>query len=1000
MTGPYFRVLGPIEVRLDGAVLPLRTRRHGALLTALLMHANRVVPPSQLIEAIWGEDLPAGPERALHTSVSRLRSALGRAAELIRTVPGGYIIEVADEQLDLTQFRTLVEQAGTEEDPVLRTRLLSDALDLWRDVPLAEAVAESVLEGRPWLLEERLQATERLIDARLAQGENAALVAELTVLTKANPLRERFWTQWMLALSRSGRQADALAAYRQLAALLAEELGVDPGAEVREVHQAILSGDAATTAAHEPETGSWSRHWQLPMDLSDFVGRSRVIDDLGNYLGDAAGMPVAIISGPPGVGKSALAVHLGHRLRSQFQDGQWHVRLAGASGSPREPLDVVAELLGLAGIDPYDMPADLDGRAAMLRSTLADRRVLLVLDDARDTRQVTPLLPGTEGNAVLVTSRSELTGLSVAVGARLTRLAMLDLAEATALLGEMLGADRVAAEPEAAAELSEVCGRLPLALRIAAGLLARRPEMSVAEYAEELATGDRLAGLAIGDEPDTAVAAAFGLSYESLPPQARRMFALLGVVPGNDVSVPAAAALFEKPAREVAVLLETLAGANLLQRERSRYRMHDLIRLYAAGRAAVEPGADEAWLRLADWYLRTTDAAIQFEYKPLIRLTGRQFDENPFDDESQAEAWLEAEESNLIAAMYRAADEGPYDFAWRLADVLRHYFSLTDRIAPWRHSVAAGLKAAEAAGDSAGVGAMQHSLGVIGSTIGDLDGSIKAHTEASHRYAEAGFRLGEAALLCNLGMSYDDAGESTRAAELLLAGIQIFRSLGPSPILVPALHSLSNVYYNLGDLDAAVAAANEAIELAPEGRPRHIALINRGPALRLLGDFARAEADLTEAIELVERPSVAGHYELALLYVDLCRLAEAEEQAEIALEKSRIDGLEWHEAAALNVLGIVRSSQRRPDEAEQHHVAARDIAVRMGHRATEAEALLGLASAALTREDTKSATEFGEQARALAAELHQRIVECRALLLLGRDAEAGRIKEETGYRPR
>ena len=267
-------------------------------------------------------------------------------------------------------------------------------------------------------------------------------------------------------------------------------------------------------------------------------------------------MPVAIVSGAPGVGKSALAVHIGHRLRAHFPDGHWHVRLAGASGSPREPLDVLGELLGLAGIEPYEIPADLEPRAALLRSTLADRRVLLVLDDARDARQVIPLLPGTAGNAVLVTSRNELTALAVAVGARGTRLAMLDPIEATDLLSGMLGAERVMAEPAAAVDLAEVCGRLPLALRIAAGLLKGQPDQSIAEYAEELRSGDRLAGLAIGDEPDTAVAAAFALSYESLEPPVRRLFALLGVIPGGDFTAPAAAALLDCSPREAGVLLE------------------------------------------------------------------------------------------------------------------------------------------------------------------------------------------------------------------------------------------------------------------------------------------------------------------------------------------------------------------------------------------------------------------------------------------------------------
>jgi DNA-binding SARP family transcriptional activator/tetratricopeptide (TPR) repeat protein len=1015
MEGLRFRVLGPTEVRRDGAVVALPARRLRALLTELLIEANRVVPPAELIEAIWAGEPPAGPERALHTSVSRLRAALGPVGELIRTVPGGYLIEVGPDQLDLSKFRALVEQAGATDDPQQKAVLLGDALELWQDVPLTGLGAESV-EGRPWLIEERLQAIEHLVEARLAIGDHSAVVADLTGLTREHPLRERFWAQLMLALYRGGRQADALAAYRRLAGLLAEELGVDPGAEVRQLHQAILTGDVpiqpASEATEQPAE-EWAKHSQLPMDLSDFVGRQEVISEITDRLSESSAMPVVVISGAPGVGKSALAVHVGHRLRARFPDGQWHVRLAGAGNSPRDPLDVLGELLTLAGVDPYELPADLERRAALLRSTLADRRVLLLLDDARDARQVKPLLPGTAGNAVLVTSRNELAGLAVTVGARGTRLMMLDPAEAIDLLAGMLGAERVAAEPAEAAELADVCDRLPLALRIAAGLLSGRPDQSIAGYVEELRGGDRLAGLAIGDEPDTAVAAAFALSYEALPSEARRLFALLGVVPGGDLSVPGAAALFDGTPREVGPLLETLAAVNLLQRERSRYRMHDLIRLYAAGRAEVEPGADAAWRRLVDWYLRTTDAATDFAYSPLVRLTERIFTENPFADESQAEAWLEAEEQNLVAAITRAADSGPYSVAWRLADVLRQYFSTNDRVGPWRQAATAGLRAAQAAGDRDGEGAMRHSLGGLAFTVGEVEVAIEESAKACESYAEAGFRLGEAALLCNLGMAYDDHGESVRAADFLLRGIRAFRSLGRTGSLAPALHSLSNVSYNLGELDAAVAAASEAIEIAPTGYAGVVGLLNRGCAYRLLGELARSEADFTAALEMEDRPSSPGQYESALLCADLGRFEEAAVRADAGLSISRRDGLEFHEASALNTIGIVSLGQGRWEDAARNHTAAREIAVRLGHRATEAEALLGLASVALAREELAEAIELGRRARELAGEMRRRIIECRAILLLaeaGRRAgrsedaeqlftEAAGIQAGTGYRP-
>ncbi|WP_433022192.1 BTAD domain-containing putative transcriptional regulator [Kribbella sp. CA-294648] len=1014
-----FRVLGATEVRVDGVVLPLKAKRLRALLTTLLVEPNTVVTIDKLIEQLWAGEPPAGPERALHTAVSRLRAALGPAAELIETVPGGYRIEVSEEQVDLTEFQALVAAADAVTEPRERADLLTRALELWRDVPLLSepnGVVESIT-SRFWLVEERLRAMEKLVDARLALGEHAAVIAELTLLTKQHPLRERSWIHLMLALYRSGRQADALAAYRDLAKILAEELGVEPAVEVRRLHQAILAGDVPAAG---PEKGpqatdgdGWQTHWQLPMDLIDFVGRDQVIGELTARLQDTGSMPVAIVSGAPGVGKSALAVHIGHRLRAHFPDGQWHVRLAGASGSPREPLDVLGELLGLAGIDPYETPADLERRAALLRSVLADRRVLLVLDDAKDARQVLPLLPGTAGNAVLVTSRNELTALTVAVGGRGTRLAMLDPIEATDLLSGMLGAERVMAEPAAAVELAEVCGRLPLALRIAAGLLKGQPEQSIAEYAWELRSGDRLAGLAIGDEPDTAVAATFALSYEALEPPVRRLFALLGVIPGGDFTAPAAAALLDCPPREAGVLLESLVSVNLVERERGRYRMHDLIRLYSAACAESEPDAEEAWLRLAGWYLRTTDAAAEFAFKPFVRLTGRLFDDNPFADANQSEAWLEAEEPNLVAVINHAAEIGPYDTAWQLADVLRYYFATTDRVVPWRYTTTAGLKAALATGSIGGEGAMRHSLATLLHTVGDLEGTMEASRIARERYAEAGFVLGEAALLCNLGMAVDDAGRPVEAAELLSRGLKLFRDLGKTAVLGPGLQSLSNVHYNLGELDSAVAVANEALELTPGERSDGVSLINRGAALRLQGYFAEAEADLSTALTVTDRPAVAGFYEISYLYADLGRFAEAESNALEALRISRRDEMEWHEAASLNALGSAVLGLGRWDEAARHHTEAHEIAARLSHRGTEAEALLGLATVAFTRGELSDARELALQVRELARDMHHRIVECRALILLAEAsrrsgdlgeaeslaAEATKISAETGYVP-
>ncbi|MDX6280528.1 MAG: hypothetical protein QOH03_1599, partial [Kribbellaceae bacterium] len=529
--------------------------------------------------------------------------------------------------------------------------------------------------------------------------------------------------------------------------------------------------------------------------------------------------------------------------------------------------------------------------------------------------------------------------------------------------------------------------------------------------AEELRSGDRLASLAIDDEPDIAVAAAFALSYESLAPLPRRLFALLGVVPGSDLTAPAAAALFGCSPREVAPLLDTLVSVNLLHHDRGRYRMHDLIRLYAAGRAEQESGAEEAWRRLVDWYLRTADAAVDFKYQAYVRLTERLFDDNPFADAVQADAWLEAEEAQLLACIDRAVASGPHEVAWRLADVLRHYLSRIDHLHSLRRAADAGLRATLATGDRAGEGAMRHCLGVIHFTSGDNAAAIAEITVASERYAEIGFRLGEAAMLCNLGMARNNQGDATTASELLFRGIAIFRELDRAASLAPALHSLSAAYYNLGDLDAALAAAVESWEVDPDPWSRHVSLINRGAAFRLLGNLPAAEADLAGALGMADNPSIAGYYELAYLYSDLGRFEEAAELAEAGIEHSRREGMEWHLAASLNALAIARHGQGRAGETARLHEETRQIAVRLKHRTTEAESLLGLAVVRLSAGQPAAAHKAASQARAIAKELRTRVVEARAALVLaavsrqeGEDADADRYEAEaealkvaTGY---
>ncbi|MGQ0779372.1 MAG: BTAD domain-containing putative transcriptional regulator [Pseudonocardiales bacterium] len=483
-----FAVLGPLTLRRGRRPVRLGGPRPRALLASLLLRANQLVGVDQLVDRLWGADPPKDARAALQVVVARLRQALDTDAERVRTQPGGYLIAVAPDELDLLRFNELVaraEEASLAGDVAAESMLLTEAVGLWHGPPLTNVSSDLLhREDVAQLAERRLLAEERRIDAGLRLGRHAALIPELTSLTAQHPLRERFWVQLALALYRSGRQAEALATYRSVAKLLSDELGLDPGPELRQLHQAVLTADPTLAVPDAlPLSQPWQVHCQLPLDIDAFVGRERLVDQLVELLGSGAdnSLPIVALSGSPGVGKSALAIRVAHQLRSAFPDGQWYLQLTGTSATPRSPSDVLAELLVTAGLPATVLPAGLHERAAVLRARLADRRVLLVCDDAASVDQVRPLLPGTAGCGVLVTSRTNLSGLALQ-GAHHIILDPLSSAEATELLTGLLGAGRVHAEPEAAAELAGLCDHIPLALRIAAANLMARPRTSLGAY--------------------------------------------------------------------------------------------------------------------------------------------------------------------------------------------------------------------------------------------------------------------------------------------------------------------------------------------------------------------------------------------------------------------------------------------------------------------------------------------------------------------------------------
>ncbi|MFI1538194.1 AfsR/SARP family transcriptional regulator [Streptomyces anandii] len=715
-----YQVLGPLGLWRGGEEIPLAPAKWRMLLAVLLCDANQVVSTDRLVAELWGARPPQSAGKILQGYVSRVRRALGDESGrlLVTHAQGyrahGYRLIVRPGEADAHRFTELVDEGGRElarGAAEAAAELLGEALRLWHDVPFTDVPPTPAVEAETMRLAAyRTQARESRIEARLRLGRHEAVLDELDALVTEHPLREGLRGRLMLALYRAGRQADALAAYRDLRHQLAEELGIEPGPPLQQLHQRILRADASlllgpgprAAAAKTAERGTEApapgdpngrrgtaegRPALVPRELphlsATFVGRAGESSVLHRLLegGGQGQVAMAVIDGAGGVGKSALAIHTAHQLADRFPDGQFYVDLHGATAglTPLEPGEVLGRFLGTLGIPDVAVPANTEEAAATFRSLVADRRMLIVLDNAAGVDQVRPLLPAGPGCAVLITSREMLTSLE---GATHLHLGVMFHDQATALLERLVGAERVAAEPEATDAIVQMCGRLPLALRIVGARMAGRPGWPLSAFAERLADAqNRLDEIRVGD---LSVRASFHAGYDGLchsehptDTAAARAFRFCGVLPGSNMSLRAAAALLGVETWRAEDALERLVDAHLLHSlAPGRYQMHDLIRLFAREQVdAQEPAAEreQALLRVLRFYLATAERAVSFLDVPPLP-PGRTDEPSPaagapptapVRDREQAEAWLEAERANLMATVTHAAAQS--DSAARLA---------------------------------------------------------------------------------------------------------------------------------------------------------------------------------------------------------------------------------------------------------------------------------------------------------------------------------------------
>lgn len=893
-----FGVLGPVVAyKLDG-VVELGPARQRTVLATLLVEPATTVSPEQLIDRVWGARAPHRARQTLHTYLSRLRTVLETAGgpALVRR-GSGYLLDVAPADIDLHRFRELAASARAADD-ITAIGLWRDALSLWRGTPFDDLDSDWLHTVAAGLEHERWAAVLDRNELLLRNGDHVNVLADLMPVLDEHPLDERIAGQFMLALYAAGRQADALTHYRALHRRLIDDVGSEPGPALRELHRRILHQDphlvADQTARDTPRQRTSAvpvagpridAPTQLPADIAGFTGRDDAIKQLDDLLYSAGDTPsatvIATIGGSGGIGKTALAVHWAHQVRGRFPDGQLYLNLRGfdPSGQAMPSGTALRTLLELLGVPPAKLPTSIEAQIGLYRGRLADARMLLVLDNAHDAEQVRPLLPGSAGSMVLVTSRSDLASLVAAEGARPLWLDGLDADRARLLLAGRLGHDRLVAEPEAVDTIIAACAGLPLALAIVAARAATRPALPLSALAADLAdAGSRLDALT-GPDAATDVRAVFSWSYHALGAEAARLLRVLGLHPGPDIGLAAAASLACLPVRQARRLLDELCAAHLLtEHAPGRYAFHDLIRAYAAELAHAEDGEEDrfaAGRRMLDHYLLSAHATD--EWLPAIRDPISPVPASPgavvatFTDNTGARQWLTAELPILLAIMEGTIDPR-FDLhiqqlGWSMATFLLWR-------GHWHHQVSvqeAALRAAQRLADQPGQADIHRRLVYAQMMLGRSEQAHQHSLQAIDLYAAVGDHTGSARTHTGLMWFFEQQGRHHDALHHALQALEFAERSGNRGVLAVAYNAVGWTHSLVGEHETAIVYCERAL-----------------PILEELGERAM-RADVWDSL---------GH-----AYHQLGRYPEAIDHYRLAVDQSREMGDRRHEASHLARLG-------------------------------------------------------------------------------------------------
>ncbi|WP_246430886.1 AfsR/SARP family transcriptional regulator [Streptomyces rectiverticillatus] len=865
-----FAVLGPVRVWRGEEPLPTGSPQQRALLATLLLRGGRTATAPELVDALWGDEPPDAALAALRTYASRLRKVLGPDADALVSESGGYALRIGEARFDVdvaTRHEAEAQEALAGGRRAQALAHVDRALGVFDGEPLAGLPGPYADSQRVRLEEWRLSLIETRIGLHLDLGRHAEAVSELTAQTAAHPLRERLRELLMLALYRSGRQAEALAVYADTRRLLADELGVDPAPELSELQQRILAADPELMGANPSTERTYTGPrvpTQLPADVPDFTGRSELVGPVVEHLAGAAAnvMTTVTVSGLGGVGKTTLAVHVAHVARRHFPDGQLYVDLHDAGPVSAEPEAVLGSFLRALGTPDSGIPDGVQERAALFRSTLEGRRVLVLLDNARDAAQVRPLLPGTEGSATIVTSRARVAGI---VGSLAVDLEVLEPDEAVRLFTRIVGEQRVDAERGAVLDVVAACGFLPLAIRIAGSRLAARRTWTVSTLARKLADERRrLDELRSGD---LALRTTFDLGYGHLDPESARAFCLLGLSDGRDIRLEAAAAMLDRGLGEVEEVLERLVDTSLLESTTpGRYRYHDLLRSYARERPDYEAEREAALLRLYRFHLasaRTAYAATHPGDRSVEHLWGTEGEGTVFAGHRDALDWLFDEAGNLLPVVEQATAQSSGEVLRCAVDTLWAARDLVESGAwarSWIRAADALATAAQERGEPVVEGRARCLLGqafvvegrfeeagaeamraeTLSRTTGDrlvhlqaltLRGNA-AHIRRAHEEAERCFqealealraesdcdRHSEATVLASLARVHNETGADEKAVDEARRSVRILRELGAVSRLGNGLYVLGLVLGHAEREDEGFEALGEALALFGEGR--------------------------------------------------------------------------------------------------------------------------------------------------------------------------------------